>query len=158
MSDIRYPQRKSPRLQGYDYAQSGAYFVTICTHKRAHWFGHITGGLMMLPPMGQIAADCWAAIPDHFDVVELDVAVVMPNHVHGIIVLTGGGAALGTIVGTYKAAVTRLIRRECSAPPDTVWHTRYYDHIIRNERALERIRKYIIYNPARWQADRLYTP
>lgn len=157
MSNHRYPQRKSPRLQGYDYTQSGAYFITICTYKRAHWFGHIEGGSMMPNQIGQIAADCWAAIPDHFAAVTLDVAVVMPNHVHGIIVLAGGGVALGTVIGTYKAAVTRQIRRECSAPPTTVWHTRYHDHIIRSEQALERIREYILYNPARWQADTFYT-
>ena len=116
MSDNRYPQRKSPRLQGYDYTQSGAYFITICTYKQAHWFGHIADGVMVLHPIGQVAADCWAAIPDHFDAVEPDLAVVMPNHVHGIIVLAGGGAALGTIIGNYKAAVTRLVRREQSTP------------------------------------------
>ena len=158
MSNKRYPQRKSPRLQGYDYTQSGAYFVTICTHTMAHWFGDCTGGAMVLSPMGRIAADCWAAIPEHFAVVELDVAVVMPNHIHGLVGLTGGGVALGTIVGTYKAAVTRKIRRECSAPPATIWHTRYHDHIIRSERALERIREYILHNPARWHADTFYRP
>jgi putative transposase len=157
MSDYRYPQRKSPRLQGYDYSQSGAYFITICTYKWAHLFGHITDGMMILHPIGQAAADCWAAIPDHFDAVELDLAVVMPNHVHGIIVLMGGGAALGTIIGNYKAAVTRQVRKQQCTAPKTIWHTRYYDHIIRNERALDHIRAYIVSNPVRWQADRLYT-
>jgi REP element-mobilizing transposase RayT len=156
MSENRYPQRKSPRLRGYDYSQSGAYSVTICTYKWAHLFGYITDGMMALHPIGRVAADCWAAIPNHFDAVELDLAVVMPNHVHGIIVLAGGGAALGTITGSYKAAVTRIARRRFSAPK-TIWHTRYYDHIIRNEGALDHIRKYIASNPARWQADRLYS-
>jgi REP element-mobilizing transposase RayT len=153
MSNDRYPQRKSPRLQGYDYTQSGVYFVTICTHAMARWFGHCTGGAMVLNQIGQIAADCWAAIPDHFEGVELDIAVVMPNHVHGIIVLAGGGAALGTVVGAYKAAVTRQIRRECSAPPAPIWHTRYHDHIVRNQRELERIQEYILRNPARWRDE-----
>ena len=157
MSDNRYPQRKSPRLQGYDYTQSGAYFITIRTHKWVHWFGHITDGAMVLNPMGQIAADCWAAIPDHFPGVELDAAIVMPNHIHGIIVLPGGGAALGSMVGTYKAAITRQIRPLQNAPPDTIWHGRYHDRIIRDERALERIRHYIVSNPARWRPDRLRT-
>ena len=104
-------QRKSPRLQGYDYSNSGVYFVTICTHNRQHIFGSINNGNMMLSAMGHIASACWDAIPDHFPSVELDVSIVMPNHVHGIIVLPGGGATLGTIIGNYKAAVTRLIRR-----------------------------------------------
>jgi REP element-mobilizing transposase RayT len=101
--------------------------------------------------------DCWNAIPDHFAAVELAAAIVMPNQVHGIIVLSGGGAALGTIVGAYKAAVTREARKQQTAAPDTIWHGRYYDHIIRNEHALDRICEYIVSNPARWQADRLYT-
>jgi REP element-mobilizing transposase RayT len=157
MSDRRYPQRKSPRLQGYDYSQSGAYFITICTNKWAHWFGDIRDGVMVLHAIGQIAADCWAAIPAHFTGVELDLAVVMPNHIHGIIVLEGGGAALGTIIGSYKAAVTRQVHRQQLTAPKTIWHTRYYDHIIRNELALNHIREYILSNPTRWQMDRLYT-
>jgi putative transposase len=107
-------------------------------------------------PIGQIAADCWAAIPAHFTGVELDLAVVMPNYIHGIIMLKGGGAALGTIVGNYKAAVTRQVHQQLTAPK-TLWHTRYYDHIIRNKRALDHIREYIVSNPRRWQMDKLYT-
>jgi REP element-mobilizing transposase RayT len=155
MSSDRYPQRKSPRLQGYDYAQSGAYFVTICTHRMACWFGNVVRGVVLLNHMGRIAAACWAAIPEHFEGAELDAAIVMPNHIHGIAVLAGGGAALGTVVGTYKAAVTRQIRRACSAPPATVWHTRYHDRIIRDQRELDRIREYIRQNPARWREDSL---
>lgn len=105
-----YRQRKSPRLQGYDYAQNGAYFVTICTHNREHTFGQITNCDMELSELGEIALTCWNAIPNHFPSVELDVSIVMPNHVHGIIVLQGGNVKLGTIIGNYKAAVTRQIR------------------------------------------------
>ena len=158
MSSTRYPQRKSPRLRGYDYTQGGAYFVTICTHKRLHMFGRIADGVMLLHPMGQIAADCWAAIPDHFTGVELDVSIVMPNHVHGIVVLAGGGAALGAIIGTYKAAVTRQIHRQHHTAPAKIWHGRYYDRIICDATALERIRAYIQHNPARWSKDTFYTP
>jgi REP element-mobilizing transposase RayT len=74
-------------LQGYDYTQAGAYFVTICTHERYHWFGEVVDSVMHLNAMGQIAAAYWANIPDHFPHVELDGFVVMPNHVHGILVM-----------------------------------------------------------------------
>lgn len=82
------PQRKSPRKQGYDYAQSGMYFVTICTHQRERLFGYIRDGEMHRNLLGKITAECWAAIPRHHPHVELDVYVIMPNHVHGIIVIT----------------------------------------------------------------------
>jgi len=172
-----FRQRTSPRLQGYDYAQGGAYFVTICTHNREHIFGSIQNGNMSLNEIGQIALTCWNAITDHFASVELDVSVVMPNHVHGIIVLSGGGAALGTIVGNYKAAVTRQIRNLPAAgtpymaspqsyPPDIrmtstptkIWQARYHDHVIRNESLLQRIQSYIVNNPALWHEDTFFTP
>lgn len=91
---ISFPQRKSPRLQGYDYAQSGAYFVTICTQDRAHLFGEIVDGEMQLSAAGQIAQERWFALPDHHLHVALDAFVVMPNHVHGILLLVGAGSAL----------------------------------------------------------------
>lgn len=83
------PVRKSPRLQGYDYRQEGAYFVTICTHQRGWLFGEVVEGVMNLNSSGHIAEQCWQAIPDHFPQVEIDAFVVMPNHVHGIIVIAG---------------------------------------------------------------------
>ncbi|MCA9915636.1 MAG: transposase family protein, partial [Anaerolineae bacterium] len=89
-------QRRSPRLQGYDYSQSGAYFVTICTHERAHLFGVVADGEMVLNRAGEIAQERWFALPDHHNGIELDAFVVMPNHIHGIIILTG-------IVGTGPA-------------------------------------------------------
>ncbi len=146
-----YRHRKSPRLQGYDYAQNGAYFVTICTHNRELIFGQITDGDMELSELGEIALTCWKAIPSHFSSVELDVSIVMPNHVHGIIVLPGGGATLGTIIGNYKAAVTRASggTRYTASLPTKIWQARYHDHIIRNEAALQRIQAYIVNNPAR---------
>lgn len=150
MVDHRFPKRTSPRLQGDDYAQPGTYFVTICTYKRIHWFGAVADGVVRLSGMGQIAHDCWLAIPDHIATVSLDSFVIMPNHLHGILALSEGGPALGTVVGTYKAAVTRAIRRTIPAPHEGIWHGRYYDHIIRDQSALARIRAYITENPRRW--------
>jgi putative transposase len=78
---------KSKGCVSYDYSQSGAYFVTICTHQRLPLFGEIRGNEMHLNNIGEIAASCWLELPDHFPQVELDVWVVMPNHVHGIVVI-----------------------------------------------------------------------
>src|SRR5262245_32714711 len=82
------PQRKSPRLQSYDYSQNGAYFVTICTQNRTQIFGEILNGEMALNTLGCIAQNCWVDIPTHFPNVDCDAYVVMPNHVHGIVVIT----------------------------------------------------------------------
>lgn len=136
---------------------------------------------MTLSEIGQIALTCWNAIPNHFPAVELDVSIIMPNHVHGIIVLRGGGAKLGTIIGNYKAAVTRQIRNvpaagtpymaspqytdmaslqytDMASLPTKIWQARYHDHIIRSEASLLRIQSYIANNPAHWQEDLLFTP
>ena len=83
-------KRKSIRLRGYDYTRAGAYVITICAHNRACVFGEIRGGVMQLNDWGQIGADAWAAIPDHFAHATLDAFVVMPNHVHGIVWLRAG--------------------------------------------------------------------
>ena len=130
---------------------------------------------MQYNKLGRIATTCWAAIPEHFPSVELDVSVVMPNHVHGIIVLHGGDAVLGTIIGTYKAAVTRQSRRahvgtpymasvqnipcarNMTCPPGKIWQARYHDHVIRSEQSFKRIQEYILNNPKRWDEDIFYT-
>ncbi len=84
---IYRPTHKSPRLRDYDYAQDGAYFVTVCTHHRAHLFGAVVGDAMQVNVYGAAVQACWGAIPVHFPFMELDAFVVMPNHVHGIIVI-----------------------------------------------------------------------
>ena len=87
--------RRSIRLKHYDYSQPGAYFVTICTHARACVFGDVVDGTMVLNDAGKMAAQCWRAIPEHFPHVALDVFVVMPNHVHGILFIRDGSEPIG---------------------------------------------------------------
>jgi putative transposase len=79
--------RRSIRLKGYDYTQSGGYFITIMTYQRDCKFGNIVNKKMQLNALGVIVEECWRAIPDHFPNVELGAYVIMPNHVHGIIVI-----------------------------------------------------------------------
>jgi len=169
------PQRKSPRLQDYDYTQSGAYFITICTNDRRSIFGYIDDGEMVLSKAGMIAHDRWLALPDHHQRVELDFFVIMPNHMHGIIILTDEkpvgtmpalsaddtqylkSGSLGTVVGSYKSSVTRHLQQNIAKHRnDKIWQPRYHDHIIRNPDDLHRLREYVWYNPARWEADVLY--
>ncbi|RMF23817.1 MAG: transposase, partial [Bacteroidetes bacterium] len=131
--------RRSIRLKGYDYTQPGAYFITICTHRRAPLFGRVVDGAMVLNEYGEAAQACWDEIPTHFPHVELDAYVVMPNHIHGILWITDVGArhavpqqhavpqhavpphgpieqfgkpvpgSIPTIVRSFKSAVTRRI-------------------------------------------------
>lgn len=152
------PQRKSPRLKGYDYSLVGGYFVTICAYGKEHHFGTIRDGEMRLSDVGQIAHDHWLRTPEFFPTVKLSDYVVMPNHVHGILFLSEShdkSPTLGNIIGNYKAGVTRIARRELDFT-STIWQASYHDHIIRNEPDMNRIREYVQYNPARWDADTFY--
>ncbi|GIV71404.1 transposase [Caldilinea sp.] len=169
--------RRSIRLKGYDYTQPGAYFITICTHDRAHFFGAVVNGVMRLNDAGCIAAQCWRDIPVHFPHVQLDVFVIMPNHIHGVLWIVANdnnagtqnvGAthasplpprgpvpqSVGAIIGQFKSAVTKRINELRHTPSAPIWQRNYYEHIIRDERALNAIRRYIQENPLRWHLDR----
>ena len=180
--------RRSVRLRGYDYSQAGAYFITICTQNRHCLFGNITDGAMVLNDAGRAAADCWLQIPDHFPHVELDEWVVMPNHIHGIVIIvgannhspvpsnnhlpiqsnhdspppanpphpTGTARTIGSMVRGFKIGVTQWYRQR--SVPSKIWQRNYWDHIIRNELELNRIRQYILDNPMQWEQDSLHAP
>jgi putative transposase len=167
--------RRSIRLKGHDYSQPGAYFVTVCTQDRACLFGEVADGEMRLNPAGQLVERGWCAIPDHFPLARLDAFVVMPNHAHGIIVLSTVRAthasrphhpappgrprgpqrhSIGAIVGSFKSAVTKNINASRGTPGAPVWQRNYYEHVVRDEGSLNRIRQYILDNPAQWAMDR----
>jgi len=162
-------RRRSRRLKGYDYSQSGAYFITICTHNRECTFGHILDGEMGLNDAGRIVAEEWMKSADIRNEIELDAFVVMPNHVHGIIVIDCRGTArraptyerfgkpaagsIPTIVRAFKSACTKRINELRGAPGAKLWQRNYYEHVIRDESDLNRIRQYILDNPARWAED-----
>ncbi len=165
--DPQKHHRRSIRLKGYDYTQAGAYFITIVTYQREPLFGEIVNGGMQLSPMGQIAEEHWRAIPEHFPNVELGAYVVMPNHVHGIIIINDGRGtiyrapteqfqkpvtgSIPTIIRTYKASVTRRIQKELNET--AVWQRNYYEHIIRNDEEHNRIHLYIESNIDNWVND-----
>jgi REP element-mobilizing transposase RayT len=172
---------ESTRLKGYDYSQAGEYFVTICTDNHRCLFGAVIEEEMRSSPVGKIAKSCWEKIPKHFRNVELDEFVIMPNHVHGIIIINDNRrdvqlnvstdrinisskndlnastelspkrGTLSVIIRTYKAAVTTECRRK--GYNEFQWQSRFYEHIIRDEKDLQSIREYIINNPIKWFSD-----
>ena len=162
--------RRSIRLRDYDYSQPNAYFVIICAHRRACLFGQIIESEMRLNETGLIVADCCQEIPEHFSAVSLDEWMIMPNHLHGIVIITEAtndtdvAAAqhaaplpvktvpLSVIVRSFKSAVTRRVNA-IRATDNPVWQRNYYEHVVRDERALDRIRRYILENPIRWADD-----
>lgn len=156
----RRQRKNSLRLQGYDYAKAGAYFVTINAYRGLRIFGHIDNGIVILSALGTIIENCWHEIPEHYPAVELDASVVMPNHLHGIIVLHDEYKAhhtLGQIIGTFKGAVTRIAKQsqleiDLEHP---IWHRNFHDRVIRNEQEYRYIAHYVQTNPARWEADSL---
>jgi REP element-mobilizing transposase RayT len=162
-------KRRSLRLQEYDYSRPGAYFITICTQDRKCLFGSVVNGEMQPNDLARSAQSIWYALPSRFPQVRLDQFVIMPNHIHAVIFVgaqyiasTGSSDAvqtgainralkLGEIVRTYKAMSTRTIRRIGCA--QFKWQRNYYEHIIRDENSLNRIRQYIVDNPIRWDVD-----
>ncbi len=190
--DAKKHHRRSVRLKGYEYASPGWYYVTICTHDRNFLFGEIVESQMRPSRTGEIAQKCWNEIPRHCPRATLDVSIVMPNHLHGIIVIGEDTpsecrgtpwrvpttvrreafgkpvpGSLATVLRLFKQAVTVQARAQARAgagvPPEfvgarhgvplQVWQENFYDHIIRNEKELNRIREYICNNPLRWPCD-----
>jgi len=147
--------RRLNRWKGFDYAATGGYFITTCVRDRQPILAVLSGGALRPTDPGRHVLECWERIPvTHEGRVTLDAFVVMPDHFHGILFLgtvgrDGFGATLSTIIGGFKAASARAIRR---ARPDlsAVWQRSFHDRVIRSDRELARIRRYIQDNPARW--------
>ena len=162
--------RGSIRLKGYDYSQEGAYFTTICTKGRAPYFD-------LYPQLSRIVQSAWESLPALFPNVSLDVFVVMPNHVHGIIFVgatlavaqeragvssfgklrTGSAPTFGTIIGSFKSLATREwlaeIRNKDLDAVGSLWQRNYYEHVLRSEQELTLAREYIVNNPLTWAID-----
>ena len=162
--------RRSIRLKEYDYSQAGAYFVTICTQNRDTLLGEISDGEMQLNTFGEIVWECWNDLPSHYPYVELDAFVIMPNHIHAIIMVNVGAIhelpllqhndrmrrrkmSLPKVIGYAKMNTAKQINQLRNTLGKPVWQRNYYEHIIRNESDLNSIRQYIVYNPAKWEED-----
>ena len=180
--------RRSIRLKGYDYSTAGAYFVTLCVKGRENLLGDIVDDNMQLNEYGRIVETAWEWLGQQYPYVDLDEWVVMPNHLHGIIVIcddcrgdlrrcdscTGDSCKgdsckgdsrkgdsriaptrkpLGRLVGAFKTVSTKEINLIRGTPAAAIWQRNYYEHIIRNDGELARIRKYIDENPLKWDLD-----
>jgi REP element-mobilizing transposase RayT len=148
-------------LPGYDDSQAGAYFITVCTQNRVMLFGEVGAGFKPAPTdvrlneMGTIVQQTWDDLPTHYHGIDLDAFVVMPNHVHGIIILADLSErrhANPEIVRGFKTFSARRVN-ERAGKRGVLWQRGYYEHVIRNEKALDRIRAYIANNPAQWADD-----
>lgn len=169
--------RGTIRLKGYDYSQSGMYFITVCTENRENLFGNIVNGKTILNNIGNMIEKLWNKIPERFNMVELGAFQIMPNHLHGVInIVPTVGATLvvahssragikpapttiGDIIGAFKSLTTHEyitgVKYNGWKPFDTrLWQRNYYEHIIRTETDLNKIREYIINNPLMWDRDR----
>jgi len=173
--------RQSHRLKGFDYSSNGFYYITICTKDRFSYFGDIIDDKMKYSDLGEITHRLWLEIPKHYPYVFLDEFIVMPNHIHGILTinrqinnnvatqdfaslpcftpLTLGhdnkfapqSGNLGAIIRGFKIGVKKYA---IVNNLDFQWQPRFYDHIIRNQESLDRIRRYIKDNPLNWLKDR----
>ena len=168
--------RRSIRMKGYDYSKTGTYFVTICTQNKECLFGKVVDGKVRLNKMGLMVKKCWVEIPSHFPNMELDEFVVMPNHVHGIIIISdanskiraknlsplreyvpihqppGTSKTIGSVVRGFKIGVSKWLRQNSTI--HKVWQRNYYEHVVRNENEMNLVREYICNNPLKWQLDR----
>ncbi len=165
---------KSIRLPHWDYSSCGGYFVTICTKNRECFFGNVSNKKMKLSQIGEIANKYWNEIPKHYKNVSLDEYILMPNHIHGIVIIEqliptvetphcGVSTntknphhkpqwkpnSLGSIICQFKSITTKHVRSIGS--PNFSWQSRFHEHIIRNDNDLNRIRKYIKNNPLKWK-------
>ena len=162
-------KRKLPRLKDFDYSTPGAYFITICTHNKKCIFGRIhpvdalTEAITDLSAIGEIAKHHLLDIESHYDNITLDNWVIMPNHIHMLVHIHERKQFsptpkfdISNIIGKFKAAVTRSVRKAIQSPPK-VWQTSFYDHIVRNENDYQMIWQYIRGNPNKWIEDCFYT-
>jgi len=167
------PCRRSIRLRGYDYSRAGAYFVTICTQNRQRLFGEIVDGKMRLNDAGEMVRVVWNEIPNHYPGIDADEFAIMPNHIHGIVVIapattTGQprgvaptGLTLPDVVHRLKTMTTKCYtdgvkQHDWPAFPGKLWQRNYWEHIVRDEPELHRICEYIQNNPAQWELDKLF--
>jgi REP element-mobilizing transposase RayT len=174
----RIHDRRTIRLSGWDYSAGGAYFVTLCTDRRAQLFGDIVDGHMRLDAVGTIVADSWRWLTSQYPYVTLDEWCIMPNHLHGILVLAGRGGSrtaptgdetlvamsdggdtattrktVGRLIGAFKTVSTKQINRMRHTPGTVVWQRNFWEHIVRDDGEIDRIRIYIRDNEVNLASD-----
>ena len=145
-----YFERKNPRLKDFDYTLGGYYFITICTKNKAHYFGEIMNEEMKNNDIGKLAYNCIEKIEEIYKTVKIDKFVVMPNHIHMIMIINKETEnSIYRVIKQYKEYITKQIK-------ESIWQKSYYDHIIRNEKDYLRIWQYIDENILKWSLDKYY--
>jgi putative transposase len=166
--------RRSIRLPGFDYSRAGMYFVTICSAQRRCLFGQIQKDESVLSQIGEVVKAHWLKIPCHFSNLEIEAFVVMPNHLHGILIIHSGqqnfeshdipqklmesfakpvAGSIPTIIRSFKAAVTKCINDERLTAGAPIWQRGYFERVLRDGREFVNAKDYIIRNPLRWAFD-----
>ena len=184
----KHHHRKSIRLKEYDYSNPNWYYLTICTYDKRNILGKIINGKMNLNNCGKIVEEEWLKTKEIRQNIDLDYYIIMPNHLHGIIIIERRGElhssqmnskqknndgriqyaptnnklkspsqTVGAIVRGFKSSVTKRIREFNQKEDEKVWQRNYYEHIIRNEKDLYRIRNYIQNNPLKWELDEYFS-
>jgi REP element-mobilizing transposase RayT len=177
---------ESVRLKNWDYRSNGAYFITINTRNRKHFFGEIINSEMRLSPIGEYAEKFWMEIPNHFPFIELGNFVVMPNHTHGILIINNTDSVISlhcnemdkslqcndstgnqyySDISPKSGSISTIVRSYKSVVSKHArllntefnWQPKFHDHIIRNSESFERIQNYIENNPSNWKEDKFYT-
>lgn len=151
------PKRKPTAIPHYDYSQPGAYFITLCVEKRRPILGKIDSSpQVVLSSIGKIVSDVWYSLPQRFpclDAISQSIFVVMPDHIHGILQITAGGASpsptLHQILGSFKSITTIETNRLLGTPGQKLWQRSTYEHILRNQQDFDEAAGYIAENPAR---------
>ncbi len=156
--------RKSNRLRHFNYSTNGWYFVTICVNNRENWFGEIKNGEMILNKYGRVVEVQWKGLSFHYKNCILDESIIMPNHIHGVIVINNGvGNGLKPFPTDKKYSLSEIIRgfktfsskkiNQIATNDIFRWQKSFFDHIIRDETSLQNIRTYIRFNPLKWNTD-----
>ena len=161
---MELPKRKSIRLKDYDYSSNGMYFITICTKNKEHIFGNIVGATIGRPPettlsqCGQITKQAIENIHTHYPTVSVEKYVIMPNHIHLLLLIDNynenGRPMVAPTISTVIQQMKGYISKQIGFSP---WQKLFHDHIIRNEKDFEKIWEYIDTNPLKWESDCFYT-
>ena len=173
--DPKKHHRRSIRVKGYDYSSEGWYYITLCTQNRIFLFDDVKNGKMILNKYGRIVDSIWNKLPDRYPI-NIDEYVIMLNHFHGIINVGANKVGvihespqrdtpdikvrrkmlLPKVIGYFKMNTAKKINLLRKTTGTSIWQRDYYEHIIRDEKDLNRVRRYIVNNPGKWQDDKYY--
>ncbi len=150
--------RRSFMLLGYDYSQSGLYFITICVKGMECLLGDVVDGIMILNDYGRVVENAWFDLSNHISNIYLHEFCVMPNHIHGIIEIVDNSSSipLSEIVRQFKTFSARRINLLKGIQNNGIWQRNYYEHIIRSIDSYNKISSYILSNPLNWGDDKFY--